>query len=92
LDENERGAEVEEDNASFLLFQSKCEEYFPRSDGVDNTLMFGDFMVVLKLQDVRQDYILSGLTLKDVEVSTSIPKGKVIFSNPFLSEDRLWDE
>ncbi|XP_064620873.1 uncharacterized protein LOC135483772 [Lineus longissimus] len=46
---------------------SKCEEYFPRSDGVDNTLMFGDFMVVLKLQDVRQDYILSGLTLKDVE-------------------------
>ena len=50
------------------MLQPKCAPYWPYSE-TDPLKRYGDFVIMLKKKDIYQEYILSSLELKDMEVS-----------------------
>ncbi|KAK6631517.1 hypothetical protein RUM44_006044 [Polyplax serrata] len=47
----------------------KCADYLPANEVTDNLRLFGDYQVTLKKRDVKEKYIISNLTLKNMETN-----------------------
>lgn len=48
--------------------QPRCSPYWPDMEGVDFIRLYGDYEIMLMNKDIHDDYIVSNLQLKDVEV------------------------
>ncbi|XP_074651513.1 uncharacterized protein LOC141906180 isoform X2 [Tubulanus polymorphus] len=46
---------------------SRCEEYWPNTNGVDLVRSYGAFQITQKSREVYQEYIVSTLSVKDLE-------------------------
>lgn len=52
----------------FFLPQPRCIPYWPDKTGMENRVMYGDFCITLKKKEIHQEYIVSVLDIKDIEV------------------------
>ena len=50
------------------MLQPRCLPYWPEKTGIENRLSYGDYYIVLKKKEVHQEYIVSILEIKDIEV------------------------
>lgn len=54
----------------FISLQPRDPSYVPDTEGVNGRVRYGDLVLVLKKKEVRQEYIMSLLEVKDIEVRT----------------------
>lgn len=54
----------------FISLQPRDPSYVPDTEGVNGRVRYGDIVLVLKKKEVRQEYIMSLLEVKDIEVRT----------------------
>lgn len=52
----------------FISLQPRDPSYVPDTEGVNGRVRYGDIVLVLKKKEVRQEYIMSLLEVKDIEV------------------------
>lgn len=54
----------------FISLKPRDPSYVPDTEGVNGRVRYGDLVLVLKKKEVRQEYIMSLLEVKDIEVRT----------------------
>ena len=54
------------------FLQPRDPAYVPDTEGVNGRVRYGDIVLVLKKKEVRQEYIMSLLEVKDIEVKTQL--------------------
>ena len=57
---------------SLFFLQPRDPAYVPDTEGVNGRVRYGDIVLVLKNKEVRQEYIMSLLEVKDIEVKTQL--------------------
>nr|CAD7400813.1 unnamed protein product [Timema poppensis] len=50
--------------------KEKCADYLPPSEVTDCHRLFGDFQVTLKKREVKENYVISALQIKNMETNT----------------------
>nr|CAD7395354.1 unnamed protein product [Timema cristinae] len=50
--------------------KEKCADYLPPSEVTDCHRLFGDFQVTLKKREVKENYVISSLQIKNMETNT----------------------
>jgi hypothetical protein len=55
-----------------FCLKPKDTAYLPDIEGPNGRVRYGDFVFVLKKKEVRQEYIMSLLEIKDIEVTLTL--------------------